>query len=49
MVAAIERSEAFGPRFLDPLGASLENGPDLYFRVIRNIATSIKSCLSEGS
>lgn len=34
---------------IDPLGAELENGPDLYFKVIRNMATSIKTCLSEAS
>ncbi len=34
---------------LDPLGASIENGPDLYFTLIRNMATSFKTCLSESS
>lgn len=34
---------------IDPLGAELENGPELYFQVIRNMATSIKTCLSEAS
>jgi zinc transport system substrate-binding protein len=34
---------------LDPLGAEIETGPDLYFQVIRNMATSLKSCLSEAS
>ncbi|MDP2121935.1 MAG: zinc ABC transporter substrate-binding protein [Hoeflea sp.] len=34
---------------IDPLGAELENGPDLYFQVIRNMATSIRTCLSEAS
>ncbi|MDZ7824026.1 MAG: zinc ABC transporter substrate-binding protein ZnuA [Ahrensia sp.] len=34
---------------IDPLGASLENGPELYFQLIRNMATSIKTCLSEAS
>ncbi len=34
---------------IDPLGAELENGPDLYFQIIRNMATSIKTCLSQGS
>ncbi len=34
---------------IDPLGSSLENGPDLYFGLIRNMATSIKTCLSEAS
>lgn len=34
---------------IDPLGAELENGPDLYFQVIRNMASSIKDCLSQAS
>ncbi|MDZ7601323.1 MAG: zinc ABC transporter substrate-binding protein [Hoeflea sp.] len=34
---------------IDPLGAEIENGPDLYFQVIRNMATSIRTCLSEAS
>lgn len=31
---------------LDPLGASIEDGPELYFTLIRNMATSFKNCLS---
>ena len=34
---------------LDPLGASLENGPDLYFDLMRNMAKSVRDCLSEAS
>lgn len=34
---------------LDPLGASLQDGPELYFNLIRNMATSFKTCLSEAS
>ncbi len=34
---------------LDPLGTSLQDGPDLYFELIRNMATSFKTCLSESS
>ncbi|MEX0343570.1 MAG: zinc ABC transporter substrate-binding protein [Rhizobiaceae bacterium] len=34
---------------IDPLGASLQDGPDLYFELIRNMATSFKTCLSEAS
>jgi len=33
---------------LDPLGASLGNGPNLYFGLIRNMAASFKSCLSNS-
>jgi zinc transport system substrate-binding protein len=32
---------------LDPLGAELKDGPDLYPQLIRNLADSLKSCLSE--
>ncbi len=31
---------------LDPLGANLENGEGLYFKLIRNMAHSMKNCLS---
>lgn len=31
---------------LDPLGADVANGKDLYFEVTRNMAASLKSCLS---
>ncbi len=34
---------------IDPLGSSVENGPDLYFTTIRNMAQSIKTCLSAAS
>ena len=34
---------------LDPLGAHLEDGPGLYFELIRNLTTSLTECLqSEG-
>jgi len=33
---------------LDPLGANLKPGPDLYFTLIRNLAKAIAECLSEG-
>jgi zinc transport system substrate-binding protein len=31
---------------LDPLGTGIENGPELYFTLIKNMATSFKTCLS---
>ena len=34
---------------IDPLGATLDRGPEQYFQLIRNMATSIKTCLSEAS
>ena len=30
---------------LDPLGATIEDGPELYFTLIRNLAKSLKECL----
>jgi zinc transport system substrate-binding protein len=34
---------------LDPEGASLTEGPDLYFALLRGIADSLRSCLSASS
>lgn len=34
---------------LDPLGAALEDGPELYFELIRNLSTSLTTCLSDAS
>ena len=34
---------------LDPLGASLTKGPDLYFQLLRNMASSFKKCLTSSS
>lgn len=34
---------------IDPLGASIDDGPDLYFTLIRNMAGSLKGCLVEAS
>jgi zinc transport system substrate-binding protein len=34
---------------LDPLGADIEDGPDLYPALIRNMATSISTCLADPS
>ena len=31
---------------LDPLGASIKSGPDMYFTLIRDMANSLKACLS---
>ncbi|GAA0582825.1 zinc ABC transporter substrate-binding protein [Rhizomicrobium electricum] len=33
---------------LDPLGADLQPGPDLYPRLMRNLAQSLRSCLSKN-
>ena len=33
---------------IDPLGAGLDAGPELYFQVIRTMATSISTCLTDA-
>lgn len=33
---------------LDPLGATLDDGPELYFDLIRDLATSMNNCLQKG-
>ena len=32
---------------LDPLGVAIEEGPELYFKLIRDMATSFRDCLAE--
>jgi len=34
---------------LDPLGASIETGPELYFQLMRQMAASLRDCLSPSS
>lgn len=34
---------------IDPLGAAIDDGPELYFTLIRNMAQSLKGCLVEAS
>ncbi len=41
----IEGSEA-SSGMLDPLGADLADGPDLYFEMMRNLAKNLKQCLA---
>ena len=31
---------------VDPLGADIEDGPELYFTLIRDLAASFRECLS---
>ena len=31
---------------IDPLGATIDDGPELYFTLIKNMATSFSTCLS---
>ena len=34
---------------LDPLGASLQDGPELYFELMRRNADALRNCLAESS
>ena len=45
LVTAIIENTNAGTGVLDPLGTSINDGPDLYFTLIRNIAASLKNCL----
>tara|TARA_Y100001954_G_C15662458_1_gene528448 strand:- start:12 stop:944 length:933 start_codon:yes stop_codon:yes gene_type:complete len=49
LVATITENTDAGTGVLDPLGASLKNGPDLYFNLIRGMAASLKGCLGGTS
>ena len=45
LVTTITENTNAGTGVLDPLGASIDNGPELYFTLIRNMAKSLKDCL----
>ncbi|RCS24005.1 zinc ABC transporter substrate-binding protein ZnuA [Phyllobacterium salinisoli] len=49
LVKTVTEGTAAKSGVLDPLGASLKDGPDLYPQLIRNLADSLKTCLSEAS
>lgn len=49
LVSTVIEGTAAKSGIIDPLGAELADGPDLYFEVIENMADSIKTCLSEAS
>ena len=46
LVATVVENTTAATGILDPLGASIEPGPELYFTLIRTIAGSMKDCLS---
>ena len=33
---------------IDPLGATIEDGPELYFTLLRNLAAAFKECLARA-
>lgn len=49
LVQTITEGSSAKSGVLDPLGTSLQDGPELYFDLIREMATSFKTCLSEAS
>lgn len=49
LIATVTEGTQAKSGVLDPLGSSIEDGPELYFTLIRDMATSFKTCLSEGS
>ena len=49
LVATVTEGTQAKTGVLDPLGTSIENGPELYFTLIRNMANSFQACLSEAS
>lgn len=49
IVATVLEDSKAGSGVLDPLGAGFENGPDLYFNLVRTMVKSFKSCLGDVS
>ena len=47
LVSTITENTRAGSGVLDPLGAAIEKGPQLYFKLIRNMALSLKECLTK--
>ena len=45
LVKTITENSDAGTGVLDPLGANIKDGPELYFTLIRNMAKSLKDCL----
>ena len=50
LIATIVEGTSVRSGTLDPLGADVDNGPELYFAVLRNMAESFRDCLaSDGA
>ena len=45
LVKTITENTDAGSGVLDPLGANIKDGPELYFTLIRNMAKSLRDCL----
>ena len=48
LVTTVTEGTSAKSAVLDPLGTEIEDGPELYFTLIKNMATSFKTCLSAG-
>ena len=48
LVATIIEGTPVRSGTLDPLGAEVEDGPELYFTMLRNMAASFRGCLAPG-
>jgi len=49
LVATVAEGTSAKTGVLDPLGASIDDGPELYFTLIRNMADAFRTCLTETS
>ncbi len=49
LVAAVTEGTKAKSGTLDPEGASIDPGRDAYTTLLRNLASNLKSCLSQGS
>ncbi|MFQ5973686.1 MAG: zinc ABC transporter substrate-binding protein [Alphaproteobacteria bacterium] len=49
MVETVVEGTGAGRGELDPLGAALSPGPELYFQLMENMARSFAACLAKGS
>lgn len=48
LVTVATEGTGAGSGVLDPLGAALDDGPELYFELLRGMASSLKDCLSQA-
>jgi zinc transport system substrate-binding protein len=46
LVTVATEGTGAGSGVLDPLGAALDDGPDLYFELMRGMAASLRDCLA---
>ena len=49
LVLTVTENTNAGTGVLDPLGATIKDGPELYFTLLRNMAASLKTCLQKTS